>query len=104
MASSIANCTLDTCPESMYAYGYQPNLGINVFFCVLFAIITAGCIAVTAWKRKWIGYSVAIGIGALLEVVGYVGRVQGAQNPFNVDSFSLQFALLTVAPVFTTAG
>ncbi|KAI0376801.1 RTA1 like protein [Hypomontagnella monticulosa] len=101
---AMEQCTLDSCPESFAVYGYRPNLGINVFFAVVFSFIAIWTTAIAIWKRRWISYSVVIAVGAILELVGYISRDLGWADPFDVNYFSIQFTLLTLAPVFTTAG
>ncbi|KAI8960266.1 RTA1 like protein [Daldinia sp. FL1419] len=97
-------CTPDTCPESIAVYGYRPNLGINVFFTVTFGVIAIWAIVSAIRVRRWIAYNTVVAFGALVEFVGYLFRDLGWSNPFNVDYFSIQFTLLTLAPVFITAG
>ncbi|KAI1390766.1 RTA1 like protein [Hypoxylon trugodes] len=101
---STEQCTLDTCPESAAVYGYRPNLGINVFFTVVFGLVALWSLIVTAWKRRWISYGIILAVGAVLELVGYLCRALSNGDPFDVDYFSIQFTLLTLAPVFTSAS
>ncbi|KAK6353962.1 hypothetical protein TWF730_008382 [Orbilia blumenaviensis] len=99
-------CTIDTCPVSDSVYGYAPELAPNIVFLVLFSLSTIGFIVVGIWKKTW-GFFVAMSLGGLLEIVGYVGRVGGSSDPFNGlggQSFIIQICCLTVAPACYAAG
>ncbi|KAI0107032.1 RTA1-domain-containing protein [Nemania sp. FL0031] len=98
------NCTLATCDVSESLYGYRPNIGINVVFVLVYISIAAYCVYLLIRKRQWIGYNVAILIGASLELIGYVSRVLGYSNPFLRIGWILQYSTLTMAPVFPTAA
>ncbi|RVD83188.1 uncharacterized protein DFL_007587 [Arthrobotrys flagrans] len=99
-------CTINTCPVSDSVYGYAPKLAPNVVLLVLFVLSTIGFIVVGIWKKTW-GFFVAMSLGGLLEVIGYVGRVGGSSDPFDGlggQSFMIQICCLTVAPACYAAG
>ncbi|KAK6529428.1 hypothetical protein TWF281_008604 [Arthrobotrys megalospora] len=99
-------CTIHTCPVSESAYGYAPKLAPNVVLLVLFVLSTIGFISVGIWKKTW-GFFVAMSLGGLLEVIGYIGRVGGSSDPFDGlggQSFMIQICCLTVAPACYAAG
>ncbi|KAK6335087.1 hypothetical protein TWF718_010528 [Orbilia javanica] len=99
-------CTINTCPVSDSVYGYAPELAPNVVLLVLFVLSTIGFIVVGIWKKTW-GFFVAMSLGGLLEVIGYIGRVGGSSDPFNGlggQSFIIQICCLTVAPACYAAG
>ncbi|KAI0871607.1 RTA1-domain-containing protein [Hypoxylon argillaceum] len=98
------NCTLDTCDISESLYGYRPNVGVNVFFAFVYITIDAYCIYLFTKRRGWIGYTVSVLLGALLELIGYASRVLGYSNPFLRMAWIIQYSSLTIAPVFTTAA
>ncbi|KAI0022848.1 RTA1-domain-containing protein [Xylariomycetidae sp. FL0641] len=100
----FANCTLSTCDVSTSRYGYRPNLGLDVFFAAVYGLAILFCLAVSLWKRRWIGYSVSVGLGSVLELTGYVARIQGYHDPWAVDGWTIQYALITLGPIFMTAA
>ncbi|KAK6344301.1 hypothetical protein TWF696_007941 [Orbilia brochopaga] len=105
-SNSTDLCTIDTCPLSDSMYGYAPQLGFNVALLALFSLSTIGFIVVGIWKKTW-GFLVAMTLGGLLEVVGYIGRVGGSSDPFDGlggQSFMIQICCLTIAPACYAAG
>ncbi|KAI0467723.1 RTA1-domain-containing protein [Xylaria cf. heliscus] len=98
------NCTLDTCSPSESYYGYRPNLGIDIFFSIVYVAIICHCLFVAIFKRKWLSYSICILIGALLELIGFLSRVYGYVHPFVRIGWIIQYSLITFAPVFMTAA
>ncbi|EGX50001.1 hypothetical protein TWF173_007649 [Orbilia oligospora] len=104
--NNTALCTIDTCPVSDSVYGFAPKLAPNLVLLVLFSLSTIGFIFVGIWKKTW-GFFIAMSLGGLLEVVGYIGRVGGSSDPFNGlggQSFIIQICCLTVAPACYAAG
>ncbi|GAW14071.1 hypothetical protein ANO14919_034630 [Xylariales sp. No.14919] len=102
--AEAAPCTVETCDPSQSWYGYQPNLGINIFFVAAYGIAAAYGFIVTVWKRKWLTYTIAILIGSLLELVGYVARIAGHNDPWFSTGWILQYSIITFAPVFMSAA
>ncbi|KAI1263269.1 RTA1-domain-containing protein [Xylariaceae sp. FL1019] len=99
------DCTFDTCdPNTTSYYGYRPNLGIDVFFAAVYAVIIGHCLFITILKRKWLSYSIVILIGSIFELVGYIARVEGYHDPWKKIGWILQYSLITLAPVFMTAA
>ncbi|KAI1738632.1 RTA1-domain-containing protein [Xylaria scruposa] len=98
------NCTLDTCPLSKSYYGYRPNLGIDIFFSIVYIAIIAHCLFVAIFKRKWLSYTICVLLGAILELVGFLSRVYGYAHPFVRIGWIIQYSLITFAPVFMTAA
>ncbi|KAJ5477012.1 Efflux pump himE [Penicillium diatomitis] len=95
-------CTLQTCPLSMATIPYQPNLGANATFLVIFALALAVQIWSSIKYRTWT-HLVGMTGGLLLEIVGYVGRIMLHYNPFNFNNFVIYLVCLTVAPAFISA-
>lgn len=102
-ANENLGCTKGTCPVSQSVYGYQPNLGATVFFLVLF---TFSGVAYT-WqgiKTKTWFFTVAMMMGCLSEVMGYVAKLLLWNDPFSDTGFKMSVVLLTFAPAFYAAG
>lgn len=97
-------CTVETCDPAQSWYGYQPNLGINVFFVAAYGTAAAYCFIIAVWKRRWLTYTIAILVGSLLELVGYVARILGHNDPWFSTGWILQYSIITFAPVFMSAA
>ncbi|KAF3931425.1 hypothetical protein ABW19_dt0202265 [Dactylella cylindrospora] len=99
-------CTYDTCPVSDSMFVYKPSLGFNAALLALFAVSTIGFVGVGVWKKTW-GFLVAMTLGGVLEVVGYIGRVGASSDPFEGlggQAFMIQICCLTIAPACYAAG
>ncbi|KAI1109113.1 RTA1-domain-containing protein [Nemania sp. NC0429] len=102
--TSLDDCTLDTCSISQSYYGYQPNLGIDIFFIIVYVAILAQCLFIAIKRRAWLSYTICILIGATLELIGFVFRTYGHARPFVRIGWIIQYSFITFAPVFMTAA
>jgi len=82
----IEQCTLALCPVEYARIPYVPNLPGNVLYLSIFAISLLANLVLGIRHRTW-GYMVSMVCGCLLEVMGYLGRVQMHYNPFLEDPF-----------------
>jgi len=99
-------CTVDICPIQFSAFNYRPSLGFNAALLALFTLSTIGFLAIGIWKKTW-GFMVAMTMGGVLEIIGYIGRVAGHVDPFNAlggNAFLIQICTLTIAPACYAAG
>lgn len=85
------------CPVEATVLGYYPNLGANAFLAAGFATCLIVLLITGIWKKTW-GYSAALVAGCILEVAGYIGRIQMHNNPFSKDAFQLQISAIVLAP------
>lgn len=76
------HCTYDTCPLDASYWGYRPSLGANLAFLILFGISTLGYVAQGFLNKAWLGFTIAMVCGCVLEVIGYVGRVLAYNDGF----------------------
>ncbi|KAI9695784.1 MAG: hypothetical protein M1836_006050 [Candelina mexicana] len=83
-------------------YGYRPSLAAGITFVSLFSIVTIAHVGQSTWTRTWWAYVFAL--GALTEVIGWVGRLWSAVCPYNDSAFLMQISTLIIAPTFFTAG
>jgi hypothetical protein len=81
-------CTLQLCPIAAAQLPYDPNLAGNVLYLSIFSFCFVVNAVLGLWFRTW-SYMVAMLLGCLLEVLGYVGRVQMHFNPFPQNPFFL---------------
>jgi len=79
-------CTLDTCPiTEAYVY-YVPSLAGNAFYLALFAIFLVLQLGLGIRYKTW-GFLAGLFGGLVLEIIGYLGRVQLHNNPFVFSSY-----------------
>ncbi|KAI9924203.1 hypothetical protein MW887_007153 [Aspergillus wentii] len=97
------DCTIGTCPMTLANFDYIPNLAGNVFYLALFGILLLSQIGMGLYWRTW-GYLIGMTGGLVLEVVGYIGRVQLHYNPFPFDPFLEYLICLTIGPAFISAA
>lgn len=92
---SFAQCTEVTpsCPVEATTYGYYPNLGGNVFYAAFFGLLAVLQLGLGLWFRTWT-FLVAVAVGAILELVGYIGRIQMHSNPWLSSAFKTQIVCL----------
>lgn len=65
-------------------WNYIPLKSVNLAFAILFGIsaltyLFQGILS----KKKWLGFSIAMVSGCVLEVIGYIGRVIGNDDIFS---------------------
>ncbi|KAK9490407.1 RTA1 like protein-domain-containing protein [Lipomyces doorenjongii] len=96
-------CTLQTCTLAQAHFTYLPNLGGNAFYAAWFGLLAVVQILLLVRYRIW-GYSVAMLGGLILEILGYVGRIQMHFNPFTKNPFAMYLVCLTIAPAFLGAA
>lgn len=101
---TLADCTIDTCSIDSSYYFYRVSLSANVAFLVLFSISLIGFVATYAFTRRAFAFTFAMTSGVILEVIGYVGRIQSHQNQWKQDGFLMQIVCLTIAPAFMAGG
>jgi hypothetical protein len=92
-------CTLETCPMSLSYWAYLPSLAANGTFTALFSLSLALYVVQAVYSRRFIGFSVAMLCGSVLEVIGYVGRLMSYRDPFSeVRRFNIANAESYVQP------
>ncbi|KAG0650416.1 Efflux pump himE [Hyphodiscus hymeniophilus] len=101
--SNDAGCTLGTCPLSEATVNYDPSLAGNALYLAIFGLILLIQALQLVKYRTW-SFSCAMMSGLLLEMVGYVGRVQMHFIPFDSNPFLIYLICITIAPVFFTAA
>lgn len=91
------------CPVQLSLLGSYPNLGGNVFFCVMFGLLFLAQLAIGIRKRTWT-FMVGVSLGCLDEMIGYIGRLLIRQNPFGIASNGINIFCLVIGPSFIAAG
>ena len=57
------------CPVEATTLGYYPNLGANVFFCLVFGLCAISTFTIGMWKRTW-AFGTVVAAGFALETAG----------------------------------
>ncbi|KAF2088721.1 RTA1-domain-containing protein [Saccharata proteae CBS 121410] len=98
-------CTLDnpTCNLSEANFDYIPSLAGNVTYLAFFAAILLVQLVLGIRYKTW-GFLVGMSGGLVLEIIGYVGRVQLHYNPYPFDPFLEYLICLTIGPAFLSAA
>src|ERR1700753_759664 len=80
-------CTVDTCPLDLSYWAYRPSLAANSLFVALFSISLLCFLGQAIMSRRFLGFSIAMICGGVLEVLGYAGRLWANTNPFEEVSY-----------------
>ncbi|KAH8598984.1 RTA1 like protein-domain-containing protein [Bisporella sp. PMI_857] len=96
-------CTKALCDLTLSHLDYLPTIGGNSFLAALFAVcfIAQGYLG---FKHRTWGFMVAMMLGTLTEVIGYIGRIMMNNNPFSKSNFVIYLTTLTIAPAFLSAA
>lgn len=96
-------CTIETCPIDWAQFRYYPSLAGNAFYLAIFALLLLIQIFLGIRYRIWAFTGSMFG-GFVLEILGYVSRVQLAINPFKHSPFLIYIIGLTIGPCFFAAA
>ncbi|KAF2085492.1 putative sphingoid long-chain base transporter RSB1 [Saccharata proteae CBS 121410] len=97
-------CTIDTCPLSLSYWAYRPSLAANGTFIGIFFLSLTLFICQGVLSKRFLGFTIAMVSGNILEVLGYAGRIWSWYNPFIESDYLMQIVCLTIAPAFMAAG
>ncbi|KAF2840786.1 putative RTA1 domain protein [Patellaria atrata CBS 101060] len=97
------NCNVDICSLEYANFTYVPNLAGNIIFVAIFGLCIPFQLFFGIRHKTW-GYMIGMLGGLILEVLGYVGRIQMHFNPFKFDPFLLYLICLTIGPAFLSAA
>ncbi|KAG8418625.1 phospholipid-translocating ATPase rsb1 [Metarhizium acridum] len=98
-----SQCRIDTCSLSYAQVQYQPTENGNLAYLIIFAAVLFAQSVLGIIYRTW-GFSISMALGLVLEVIGYVGRVQMHNDPFKMDPFLIYLICLTIGPAFLSAA
>lgn len=96
-------CTLQTCDLSMASFLYLPTVAGNAIYAAIFGVLVIAQIWLGIKHKTW-GYMIAMIMGLVLEIIGYVGRIMIHNSPFDNNDFLMYLVTLTIAPALLTAA
>lgn len=79
-------CTLALCPLSLAQVHYVPSLAGNALYTAIFVLVLALQLFLGIRYKTW-GFMVGMCSGIILEVIGYIARIQMHSNPFRENPF-----------------
>lgn len=77
------SCTIQKCPIDSAYFDYLPSLAANGIFIALFSLALACYLGQGLLSRKFIGFTIAMVGGCILEVLGYAGRIMSYYSPWS---------------------
>ncbi|KAI0384507.1 RTA1-domain-containing protein [Hypomontagnella monticulosa] len=101
---TFKDCTPDICPYDKSFYMYRIDLAPNAAFLAMFSLSLLAFVAVFAFTRRGGFFTLAMVLGLISEILGYMGRVMSWQNQWSENGFLIQICCLTLAPAFFAAG
>ncbi|WEW61466.1 hypothetical protein PRK78_006956 [Emydomyces testavorans] len=101
----FSECTQITpaCPLEATTYGYYPNFAASIIFTVFFGLCALFQLGFGAYYKTWT-FMIALAVGALLEMAGYIGRILLHDNPWATGPFKLQIVTLILGPTLVAAA
>jgi hypothetical protein len=100
---NLDNCVISVCSLDYAQIAYVPSYGGNLAYCATFGVLLLAQMGLV-WKYHVWGFFVGMICGLILEVLGYVGRINLSGDPFNFDQFVLYLVCLTIGAAFLTAS
>ena len=82
-------------------WGFCPNYGAAIAFCVFFATTFLVHVGQGICYRK--AYTWVIAMSALWQTVAYAFRIMSIKTPANLGNYAAWFVLILVAPLWTNA-
>jgi len=95
--------SLPNCPVQRTVYGYYPSLSANAFFCAWFGVFLLLNLILGIRYKTWT-YMLALTLGCLTEIIGYIGRIMMHYNPWSVTGFQMQICCIILGPAFNSAA
>ncbi|GME70150.1 hypothetical protein B5S31_g4718 [[Candida] boidinii] len=92
----------DTVPAINY-YDFIPSLAGNGVYLALFSLLLILQIGLGIYTKQW-WFGICYVCGLILEVLGYIARVDGHFDQSNRNLYILQIIGLTISPCFFMAG
>lgn len=78
--ASQEKCTWASCHLEWSYFDYRPHKAANLAFAVLFGLCAIAFLGLGIRNKKWLGFTIAMVGGCVLEVVGYAGRYMAYED------------------------
>ncbi|KAI1453982.1 RTA1-domain-containing protein [Annulohypoxylon moriforme] len=101
---SFKDCNATICPYDQSFYGYRIDIVPNAVFLGMFSLSLICFLGVYAFTRRGGVFTLAMVLGLLSEIIGYIGRIMSWKNQWSENGFLIQICCLTIAPAFLAAG
>jgi hypothetical protein len=85
-------------------YYYRLDIVANSFFLTIFSLSLIGYLVAYAATRRGLGFTIAMTLGLIAEILGYTARIMSWQNQWSETPFLMQICCLTFGPAFMAAG
>ncbi|PON27864.1 hypothetical protein TGAM01_v203001 [Trichoderma gamsii] len=102
--NSTANSTSQIPPNGIGAVSFTPLLAPNALFVTLFTILFTIQIILNIKFWRFYGYATGMLGGLLLEMLGYVAKVQLSHNRANKNGYIMYIIGLTLGPTFLSSS
>lgn len=93
----------DRCPVEYTIYGDYLSTGAPAFFGIAFLLLFLMQLFLGLRGRMW-SYTLWLGLGTGLEVIGFLGRIYLSKNPWSINGFIVQYITLLLAPTLIAAA
>lgn len=101
-SSPCFGLTVEECNNTT-PWAYRPTIALNALLLAIFSTsLAAHLIQGICWKT-W-GFVIAMALGSVFEVIGYIGRIMAHNDLEGQNPFLIQICCLTFAPAFFAAG
>jgi hypothetical protein len=95
---------LTICADVPSYYNYRLDIVANAVFLGIFCISLVAYLATYAATRRGLGFTVAMTLGLVAEILGYSARIMSWQNQWSETPFFMQISCLAFGPAFLAAG
>ncbi|PNP47716.1 hypothetical protein TGAMA5MH_01540 [Trichoderma gamsii] len=102
--NSTANSTSQIPPNGIGAVSFTPLLAPNALFVTLFTILFTIQIILNIRFWRFYGYATGMLGGLLLEMLGYVAKIQLSHNRANKNGYIMYIIGLTLGPTFLSSS
>ncbi|KAI1089514.1 RTA1-domain-containing protein [Rostrohypoxylon terebratum] len=101
---SFKDCNATICPYNQSFYQYRIDIVPNAVFLGMFSLSLICFLVTYAFTRRGAVFAIAMILGLLSEMIGYIGRIMSWENQWSENGFLIQICCLTIAPAFLAAG
>ncbi|KAJ2972032.1 hypothetical protein NQ176_g7387 [Zarea fungicola] len=91
-------------PNGIGALPFTPLLAPNAIFTTIFTILFTLHVILAFFFRKYYGYAIGMVCGLLLEMLGYIAKVQLAHSRTNKNGYIMYIIGLTLGPTFLSSS